>query len=115
MRRLSGLLAILALFRFSVGGAVPQCVDPGDAAATHAGHGSTLATAPDAGGADQSDPACDHSQESGCAAMAACVPVLPSAGTVLQTGIVSPERVTIAVSDARIFPDRTPDPPPPRA
>jgi hypothetical protein len=115
MRRLSGLLAILALFRFSAGGTVTPCVELGDAAPTHAGHGTTLVNAHDPGEADQSVPVCDHSEDPGCAAMVTCVPVLASSGAVLQTETASSPCVMRAVVDGPLFPHRAPDPPPPRA
>ena len=118
-RRLSVLLASLALLQLSLGRSGTPCehaAEPANAAhAEHAAHTSGASELASERTGHDEDTACDHPATAMCASMVSCGSVVVVAS--VRTGDVSRriDAPATYVSDLPPGPNRTPDPPPPRA
>lgn len=124
-RRLSGILAVLALANLSLGGTVARC--PAYAAGssgtpTHQAHArhsmigqqAEAATIQDIGhSADHPD--CDHSAQGTCAGMLSCSVAIRSVAPARLAFVASSDQALPFVLDLLSGPNRAPETPPPRA
>ena len=120
MRRLSALVALLALSRFSLSGADVGCASPSGATEQHR-HGSATTTASAAAGAHDDhgadasggDTECANAEHDSCLSMSCVNAALPDAW-VQAPDISAPQRVTVGVNQRAFELARAPEPPPPR-
>ena len=119
MRRLSALVALIALSRFSVSGAAIDCTSPSDRTEQHR-HGSVETTSAaahdhDAADANGGDTDCGHAEHGGCLSMSSCVSVVLSDAWVQAPDVRAPQRVAVGMNQRAFELSRGPEPPPPRA
>jgi hypothetical protein len=119
-RRLFGLVAILALARLSFGGLLPSCSLASEPAGGHDAHSAIASIAPPYGhdGAPcEADgaPACNHTEQTGCAAMTSCAIAFEPRVWTPAPLFLSPGQSPTANATARRSPQLAPEPPPPRA
>jgi hypothetical protein len=120
MRRLSGLIAILALSRFSLSGLILNCPTVAESATDQHAHGSSAASVASvqadgstscgtSGAAD-----CRNAQHHGCLAMPACANALASDRSGEACTLESLSRPSVSVVELLLEPSHAPEPPPPR-
>lgn len=118
MRRLSALIALTALSRFSMSGMAIDCVSPGAAIEQHRHSSATVDGASahehDTVDATSDDADCGNAEFDGCLSMSSCANAIPMDGRVQASDMCTAQRVGVGVSSRPFELPRGPEPPPPR-
>jgi hypothetical protein len=123
-RRLSGILAVLALANLSFGGTVVRCpayVAGSSGTPTHQAHAhhgmngqQADARAGQEGTHSSNRPDCDHSAQGTCAGMLSCSVAIRSVAPARLAFVASSDQALPFVLDLLSGPNRAPETPPPR-